>query len=598
MVALTTAQIGGLTSLALNALTTGQLGALSSAQIRALTTVAEAGLTTAGIAALTTMQIAGLSSPQIGALSLAQVAALSSTQISALTSAAIPGLTTAQVSALSTTQVKGLISSEISALTTTQIRSMTQAQIAAISASAMPGFATAQLNALTTTQVAGLTAAQMGGAMMSVGGNNASASIAVTGSVPTGTNVLQSGRVNLQYAYSGNTPVIYKAYFVKGEDSSLLNLIGWNDGRDITSYASVTSNATSSTITIATGAGIANGVITINVAGFIPPWNAVSLDAMAGVGLNLTRVGGLAAAQMSGFSSAQITALTTSAVGGLTNSEIAALTTAQIAGLTSSQISSLTLPQLGSMTQPQVAALTTLQKSGLATVQAAVLGPHTITGTASADTIIGAAYAETITVLAANDTINGFAGADTIDGGAGNDTLVLTATSADLNSAADAQLANVETISAAGAATGVTINLRNQTEALTIVGGPGADLIAGSTTGANIFDYSNPAGSLVANYDTIIGVKASDQFKIGHTPLASAPVAATVVGTGSLSADLTTALAAANFIASAAAVVSITGTGAGSFLVLNDGTAGFQSGSDAVIKLVNPGTLTSSNFIA
>ena len=66
-------------------------------------------------------------------------------------------------------------------------------------------------------------------------------------------------------------------------------------------------------------------------------------------------------------------------------------------------------------------------------------------------------------------------------------------------------------------------------------------------------------------------------------------------GTGSLSADLSIALAA-NFVAASAAVVSIKGTG--TFLVLNDGTAGFQAANDAVIKLVNPGTLAAINFIA
>ena len=100
---------------------------------------------------------------------------------------------------------------------------------------------------------------------------------------------------------------------------------------------------------------------------------------------------------------------------------------------------------------------------------------------------------------------------------------------------------------------------------------------------------------MVASYDTINNVKASDSFKIGHT---STALTTSLAGTGNVTTDLTTALTSGYFIASAAAVVTITsGTDAGTYLAINDGTAGFQTASDAIIKLLTPVALPTSNFI-
>jgi len=103
---------------------------------------------------------------------------------------------------------------------------------------------------------------------------------------------------------------------------------------------------------------------------------------------------------------------------------------------------------------------------------------------------------------------------------------------------------------------------------------------------------------LVANYDIITDVKVADVFKIGHALAGTDPSNASATGTGDLSTDLSTALQASNFIANSAAVVSVTGTGAGTFLVINDATAGFQPSTDAVVKLVNASPLTGKNFTA
>jgi len=119
------------------------------------------------------------------------------------------------------------------------------------------------------------------------GRNNANPSISVTGSAPAGTNFSANGRLYLQYAYSGSTPVIYQAYFVTGADATAPDWTNWTSGVNITNAVSVTGNSSSSVITINAGTGVSDRPITINVAGFIPPWNGVSID-VTGVSANTT----------------------------------------------------------------------------------------------------------------------------------------------------------------------------------------------------------------------------------------------------------------------------------------------------------------------
>jgi ALTTAQ repeat/RTX calcium-binding nonapeptide repeat (4 copies) len=304
----------------------------------------------------------------------------------------------------------------------------------------------------------------------------------------------------------------------------------------------------------------------------------------------------LSPSQITSLKSSQIASLSTNQARSLTNTELGSFRTAQIVGLNSAQIASLSTLQLSAFSSDQIAALTPTQLAGLTTIQKAALGPHTMTGTSGNDTLTGAAWAESVNAGAGNDTMVGFVGPDTIDGGQGTDTITLSATSTDLNNATNDQIINVEVISAAGASAAVIINLANQTDGFTIVGGSGADSFLGSRVGPDVFDYTKATGSLVANYDTITEVKAADTFKVGHLIAGVEPLTATATGTGNLSTDLSIALKAATFIANSAAVVSVTGTGAGTFLVINDGTAGFQAATDAVVKLINASTLTGKNF--
>ena len=93
-------------------------------------------------------------------------------------------------------------------------------------------------------------------------------------------------------------------------------------------------------------------------------------------------------------------------------------------------------------------------------------------GTVETGNLTGTAGTDTVTLSGAQlDAI--VIGAGTINLGAGaGDTINLTSTSADLNTlgATNASIAGVEAISAASAATGVTITLTGQTEAFAITG--------------------------------------------------------------------------------------------------------------------------------
>ncbi len=124
--------------------------------------------------------------------------------------------------------------------------------------------------------------------------------------------------------------------------------------------------------------------------------------------------------------------------------------------------------------------------------------------------IEGSNFADQLSGSSQSDTFIGFKGADTIDGGGGVDIVKIDGTSLNLNNASNAQLVNVEKISAANASTGVIIDLSKQTERIdivgsgygdTLIGGPGANYLTGGA-GADHFVFKGPLG--VTNIDTLV----------------------------------------------------------------------------------------------
>lgn len=216
---------------------------------------------------------------------------------------------------------------------------------------------------------------------------------------------------------------------------------------------------------------------------------------------------------------------------------------------------------------------------------------------------LSSAVAKTnITVTAGTNTLKGSSGAyaNTITGGSGNDTIV-------------------------GGSAVDTIKAGAGTTANTITGAGGADLIdLTGSTGADTLRYDTIATSANASgtqVDTITGFKAGVDkinFAQGAASLtgvttdgtgdAVAAMAAVVTNSTSVAtlADVYTALAAyttltasaADGTATVAQVYSFTtGAAAGTYLVVNNATVGFQAATDVVIKLVGlEGTLSAGDF--
>ena len=133
--------------------------------------------------------------------------------------------------------------------------------------------------------------------------------------------------------------------------------------------------------------------------------------------------------------------------------------------------------------------------SGAVNITAATLA--TLTGVETIN-ILGSGNADTLTLTGAQlDSI--LSTGSSIDLGGGSDTLTLTSTSTDLNGLADGVLLGVETVSAAGAAAGVTINLGAQTEVMTIAGSASGDVITASTGTNSVVNAGAGADTVIIN---------------------------------------------------------------------------------------------------
>jgi len=208
----------------------------------------------------------------------------------------------------------------------------------------------------------------------------------------------------------------------------------------------------------------------------------------------------------------------------------------------------------------------------------------------------------TITATAGTNTLKGSSGAyaNTITGGTGNDTIVGGSA--------------VDTIKAGAGTTGNTITGAGAADAIDLTGSTGADVIRFDT-------IATSADATGAQMDTITGFKAgTDKINFAQGALsltgvttdgtgdAVATMAAVVTNATSVAtvADVYTALAAyttltasaANGTATVAQVYNFTtGAAAGTYLVVNDATVGFQGATDVVIKLVGlDGTVSAADF--
>lgn len=140
--------------------------------------------------------------------------------------------------------------------------------------------------------------------------------------------------------------------------------------------------------------------------------------------------------------------------------------------------------------------------------QKSVASPeHFSIGSSGANTLAVMVPAQVVLGLAGNDTIIGFSEGQKVDGGAGTDTIRITGTSVHLNAASDAQIINVEAVSASGAEGSVVLDLSRQSERFSITGSRFADVITGTA--------SNDVISAGSGDDSIMGFVGADRINGG-----------------------------------------------------------------------------------
>ncbi|MBJ7901578.1 MAG: hypothetical protein GC158_17050 [Cyanobacteria bacterium RI_101] len=241
------------------------------------------------------------------------------------------------------------------------------------------------------------------------------------------------------------------------------------------------------------------------------------------------------------------------------------------------------------------------------------------TGNELNNTLTGNSGANTLTGLAGNDTIDGKTGADTMIGGLGNDTYTVDNVGdvvvENLNEGTDTVKAsinyalpeNVENLTLNGSANlnGTGNALKNKitgnTGANILNGGAGADTLAGKA-GNDIFVFrfgESTVSALDRVSDFAIGADKIDLLTQGgaamNAPAAftrAADSATTNINTivNNVFADADGATAGNQALApNSAALVK---ANASTYLIVNDGTAGFQSANDLVVNLTGiTGTL-------
>jgi Ca2+-binding RTX toxin-like protein len=223
----------------------------------------------------------------------------------------------------------------------------------------------------------------------------------------------------------------------------------------------------------------------------------------------------------------------------------------------------------------------------------------TLNGGADADTLNGDTGNDILSGDTGNDILTGGAGNDTLNGGAGNDTLNGGADNDTLNGGADADTLNGD--AGNDILSGDTGNdiLTGGAGNDTLNGGAGQDTLTGSA-GADTFVFQFGQSTVAASdriTDFAIGSDKIDLLTQGGAAM-SAPANFSRAADNNTAANLTSLVTQvftdANGalvsnqtlgINSAALVVATNSAIAGTYLVVNDTTAGFQSGNDLVINI-------------
>lgn len=218
-----------------------------------------------------------------------------------------------------------------------------------------------------------------------------------------------------------------------------------------------------------------------------------------------------------------------------------------------------------------LASVSITETAGTNTIKGSSTIGSTLIGGTGIDTIVGGVGVDTISVgasaVAITNSVNGAAAADSISltGSVGADTLIYGANS-----------------TAAGAA------------------GINMDTIANFATTVDKIQLQISAGTAVTSTLNLVGAA-------GTTVGAMATVindAVSVATIADVYTQLATDLVAANFAASATGagnlvareVTFASGAAAGTYLVINDGVAGFQAGNDVVIHLTGATTVVAGDF--
>ena len=256
-------------------------------------------------------------------------------------------------------------------------------------------------------------------------------------------------------------------------------------------------------------------------------------------------------------------------------------------------------------------------------------GNDTINGTAGADNVNAGAGDDTVNGNAGddillggtgNDTINGGTGADTMDGGAGNDTYTV-------DNAADILVdsAGTDTVQSLLAAFTLGATLDNLTFIGTGAFSGTGNALANTITGAAGADTLNGgAGNDIliggSGADTLTGGLGSDTFRLaladsligpgidtitdfvigtdrldGPVALTAANISKVAVASTFSATSLAGALNTANFGANRASLLVF--NDGSTYLALNNGTAGWNPGTDAIIKFNFTGAPNSLTII-